>query len=237
MSTDFQDFSDGLEILFEDEEFIAINKPGGLIVHKTKISDDSVFALQILRDQLGQRVYPVHRIDRPTSGVLLFAKKAENVQFVQNQFVEKTVKKSYLAVIRGWPQEKSGRIDHPLKMDNGTVKEAVTDYEVLAEFEWPDQVDIFPTSRYSLVRAIPQTGRTHQIRRHMRQIGGPIIGDIQHGKRVHNHYFRDKLGIEGLLLLAEELTFTKNDGSEVFIKAPLPANFKKCFEVFEFTYS
>ncbi|NQZ59472.1 MAG: pseudouridylate synthase [Lentisphaeraceae bacterium] len=225
-----------MDILFEDEDFVAINKPGGLLVHKTKISSDTISAQQILRDQLGMRVHPVHRIDRPTSGVLLFAKKTEVIPFVQNQFIDKSVQKSYLAIIRGWPQEKSGTIDSPLKMDDGSIKEAITDYEVLSEFEWPEQVDKFATSRYSLIRATPQTGRTHQIRRHMRRIGGPIIGDVQHGKKVHNLFFEERFDAHGMLLLAEKLSFKKSDGTEVHIEAPLPENFLQVFKAFEYKY-
>lgn len=202
-----------LDILYRDEFLVAINKPAGLLVHRSNIDrHETRFAVQLLRDQIGQRVHPLHRLDKGTSGVLLFALDADCAREVGWQFMRDEVAKRYLAIVRGWPPE-AGVIDHPLSRqfddygrklgaDNpGEALPAVTEYRRLATVELPDAVDRYPTSRYALLELSPRSGRQHQLRRHLKHIAHPIIGDATWGKGVHNRYFRQRFG-SGRLLLA-----------------------------------
>ncbi len=208
-----------LEILYQDEHLIAVNKPSGLLVHRSMIDrHETRFALQIVRDQIGQYVYPVHRLDKPTSGVLVLALSSEVARLMGRQFQNTgAVQKRYLAVVRGITPE-TGIIDHPLKekldkiadkkaRTDKPAQEAITEYRRLATVELPVQIDRYPTSRYSLVEARPKTGRKHQIRRHMKHIAHPIIGDAKHGKGNHNRYFAEHLSADRLLLHCQEMSF------------------------------
>lgn len=220
-----------LEILFEDEYLIAINKPSGLLVHRTSIAaDETVFALQLLRDQIGQHVSPVHRLDRPTSGVLLFSKKEEILPLLKEQFADRSVQKTYLAIVRGIPAVKSDLIDYPLKSErSGRMQEAQTSYKVMAESEIPfDTTGRYPTSRYSLLKLKPKTGRTHQIRRHLAHLRHYIIGDKKHGDNKQNRFFEKQFGMENLLLHAKKLEFAHPVSKELLhVEAPLPPHFLK----------
>lgn len=211
-----EETSETLEIIYQDQWLIAVNKPSGLLVHRSMIDrNETRFALQIVRNQVGQHVYPLHRLDKPTSGVLLFALSSEVARLAGKQFEEGLVKKTYLAVARGYVPE-SGVIDYPLKeeLDKMTdrkarqdkpAQKAVTAYERLATVELPFAVERYPTSRYSLVRVWPKTGRKHQIRRHMKHIAHPIIGDAKHGKGVHNRYFAQYFSAGRLLLSCTDM--------------------------------
>lgn len=220
-----------LEILFEDEYLIAINKPSGLLVHRTSIAaEETVFALQMLRDQIGQHVSPVHRLDRPTSGVLLFSKKEEILPLLKEQFADRSVQKTYLAIVRGIPEVKSAMIDHPLKSErSGRMQESQTSYQVLAEAEIPfDTTGRYPTSRYSLLELKPETGRTHQIRRHLAHLRHYILGDKKHGDNKQNQFFEKQFGMENLLLHARKLEFRHPISSEnISVLAQLPPHFQK----------
>ncbi len=220
-----------LEILFEDEYLIAINKPSGLLVHRTSIAaDETVFALQLLRDQIGQHVSPVHRLDRPTSGILLFSKKEEILPLLKEQFADRSVKKTYLAIVRGIPAIKSDLIDHPLKSErSGRMQEAKTSYQVIAEAEIPfDTTGRYPTSRYSFLELKPETGRTHQIRRHLAHIRHYILGDKKHGDNKQNQFFEKQFGLENLLLHARQLEFGHPISKEtIIVRAELPSHFQK----------
>ncbi|MCH7396651.1 pseudouridine synthase [Belliella sp. DSM 107340] len=219
-----------LEILFEDDHYIAINKPTGLLVHKTKLAKDEipVFAMQLLRDQIGQWVYPLHRIDRPTSGVLLFSKSPEAAALLQPLFPTSEIEKHYLTVVRGIPAEENWIIEHPLKKDlDGELQECKTEFWKLAETEIPySSTPRYPTSRYSLLQAYPHTGRMHQIRRHLAHARHYIIGDSTHGETRQNRFFREKLDSHKLLLHAWKLNFKHPINQELIeIKAPLPDYF------------
>lgn len=231
-----------LEILYQDSDYVAINKPSGLLVHRTDLARfETEFALQILRDQLGQSVYPVHRLDRPTSGVLIFALSSESAKCLAEEFSEKRVKKKYLAVVRGRSPEFCV-VNHPLKEELDAIadkkarqdkpaQEAVTDVKTIATVELPFRIDRYPSTRYSLVCAIPHTGRKHQIRRHMKHLNHPIIGDVNHGVGKHNRFFREQFQNQRLLLACTEISFhhpkTKQD---VSIRAPLTRDFKEILE-------
>lgn len=206
-----------LTVIYQDEDLVAVNKPSGLLVHRSPIDrHETRFALQSVRNQVGKRVYPVHRLDKPTSGLLLFAFTPETARRVVECFAAGTVHKSYLAVVRGFAPEE-GTIDYPLveepdKCDfhaSTTAKEAqeaVTDFRSLARIELPAAVGRYSSSRYSLVSVSPRTGRRHQLRRHFKHIFHPIIGDTRYGEGRHNRFFRHELDSHRLLLHAAELT-------------------------------
>lgn len=219
-----------LEILYEDENIIAINKPAGLLVHRTAIAaDETVFALQLLRDQIGQHVSPVHRLDRPTSGVLLFSKNPEILPLLKEGFSDRRVEKEYLAVVRGIPGIKKDTITQALKSErSGKLQEAITHYQVLSESEIPfDTTGRYPTSRYSLLQVSPETGRTHQIRRHLAHIRHYILGDKTHGDNKQNQFFEKQFGLTNLLLHAHRLKFIHPlDASEIEIQAGIPPHFQ-----------
>ena len=221
-----------LEILFQDEDLIAVNKPHGLLVHRSSIAaDTSEFALQILRDQIGKTVYPAHRLDRKTSGVLLFSLNKEMDSKIQTAFSLNQIKKEYLAVLRGHT-DYAGSIDYPLKKENGTVQDALTDYQTLALSEIDLPFGKFPTSRYSLVQAKPQTGRMHQIRRHFAHIFHPIIGDRPHGCNKQNKLWKDTFQHDTMLLHAKSITFEHPMTREnILIQANLQKEFDRALKI------
>ncbi|SMC69423.1 tRNA pseudouridine65 synthase [Desulfocicer vacuolatum DSM 3385] len=241
-----------LEIIYRDKELVVVNKPAGLLVHRSAMDrHETQFALQMTREQVGGRVFPVHRLDRPTSGLLVFALNRHGARELSRQFENKQVKKVYLAVVRGYLQG-AGTIDHGLEnIKKGKIKTkvtcdtipplhgngfegattvqgqvsqgkeqkkdrtalpcskqaAITDYVNLATVELPVRVDKYPTSRYSLVALYPGTGRRHQLRRHMKHISHPIVGDTIYGKSRHNDFFKHTLHCKGLLLCAVNISF------------------------------
>lgn len=228
-----------LEIIYQDEFLVAINKPAGLLVHRSLIDKhETQFAVQLLRDQIGQKVYPVHRLDRPTSGVLLFALDSHTARLLTEQFTQGLVQKTYLAVVRGFcPAE--GVIDYPLKEEldeiadakadqNKPAQAALTQYRSVEQFELPFASSKHPTSRYSLVELQPKTGRKHQLRRHLKHIFHPILGDTTHGDGKQNKLFREQLGCERLLLHAQALQVQHpHTQTKLILKAALPDDFAK----------
>jgi tRNA pseudouridine65 synthase len=198
-----------LHLLHQDAELVAIDKPAGLLVHPSALdAHEERSALKLLRDQLGEWLWPLHRLDKGTSGVLLFARSAEAASRWREAFESAQVRKQYLALVRGWPPE-AGRIEHPLARDPELPSagqphlDAQTDYRRLACFEWPFSVDgRHPSSRYALVQVEPHTGRRHQIRRHFKHIAHPLIGDTTHGKSAHNRAVAQWLGVQRLWLHA-----------------------------------
>ncbi len=209
---------DVLEILYQDEHLVAVNKPSGLLVHRSMIDrHETRFAMQLVRDQIGQHVFTVHRLDKPTSGVLLFALSSEVAALLQAQFEAGGVEKQYLAVVRGYAPEQDV-IDYPLKEELDKIADrkarqdkeaqpAVTHYQRLATVELPYPVGRYQTARYSLLKVTPKTGRKHQIRRHMKHIFHPIVGDTTHGDGKQNQFFRDHLDCHRLLLHASAMSF------------------------------
>ncbi len=234
-----------LTILYRDAHLIAIDKPPGLLVHRSNIDrHETRFAIQILRDQIGQRVYPAHRLDKGTSGVLLFGLSTEVCQQLGHLFETRQMDKRYLAVVRGHPPE-AGLIDHaltrtrddheapaapaarPASTDNATAAQpAQTRYRRLATTEQPWALDRWPTSRYALLELDPITGRRHQLRRHLKHIAHPIIGDATYGKGAHNRMFQQQLDCHRLLLACTELAFTHPvSGAPLTLRAPLSGDF------------
>ncbi|PJR04788.1 pseudouridine synthase [Avrilella dinanensis] len=216
-----------LEILYEDEYLVAINKPHGLLVHQSSIARNAdEFAVQLLRDQIGQRVYPAHRLDRKTSGVLLFALDKATNQSLTQQFTDKTITKKYWAIVRGFaPDELT--IDYALRKDNGVLQDAVTKIKTVQRAEIDLPFGKHSTSRYSLVEAEPITGRMHQIRKHMAHILYPIIGDRPHGCNKQNKLWLEKFGMKTMLLHAHSLTFTHPKSLEEITLSAQPSEIFK----------
>jgi len=209
-----------LAIIHRDAYLCAIHKPSGLLVHRTSLDRSATrFAVQLVRDLVGCHVHPVHRLDRGTSGVLLLALDRDTARAVGAQFEAGTVAKRYLAVVRGHPPV-AGTIDHPLgrcRDDDASPpveartcapQAAVTHYRCLAKTELPHAVDRYPTSRYALLELQPVTGRRHQIRRHLKHVSHPVVGDATYGKGRHNRLFARLFGSDRLLLACIELGVT-----------------------------
>lgn len=189
-----------------------VDKPSGMIVHRGPHTGDERGLVSHLRDLIGQRVHPVHRLDRGTSGVLLLALDVEAARALGAAFAGATIGKRYLALVRGVPPD-AGVIDHPIsRREDGPRVAAVTEYRRL------DTI-----GRYSWVEARPRTGRLHQVRRHLKHISCPIIGDVNYGKGEHNRLFRDQYDLRRLALHARLLTFPHpRTGEPTTIEAPLP---------------
>lgn len=205
-----------LKIIYQDENLVAINKPNGLLVHPSSIAArETEFANRMLEEQLGQKVFTVHRLDRPTSGILLFALDIPTAQKMNQVFVDGLAKKDYLAVVRGFTAEQA-TIDYALRTDkDAPAKEAVTKYHTLARTELPIAVSRYPSSRYSLVHAMPLTGRMHQIRKHFAHIRHYIIGDKTHGDWRHNTMFAENFNAPTMLLHAFRLQFPHPNKLEI----------------------
>jgi tRNA pseudouridine65 synthase len=204
-----------LEVLYQDDYYIAVHKPSGLLVHRSPVDKhETRFCLQMLRDQVGQRVYPCHRLDKPTSGVLLFALGKDAHREASILFSDKGTRKTYRAIVRGWMGD-SGTLDYPLAdIPNGGVvrgrgepRDAVTRFRCLRQFEVNKPLGRYQTARYSEVELVPETGRTHQLRRHMKHLDHHIIGDSRYGDGLHNRFFREKFQSNRLLLSAVKLEF------------------------------
>jgi len=208
-----------LDILYEDDYLFAVNKPAGLLVHPSWIAPARTPNLvSLLKERYpGETIHTVHRLDRATSGVILFARNKTVTQQLQAQFVERRIQKTYLCVVRGWPDE-AGVIDYALKPihdkhaephanPDKEPKEAVSAFRRIATVSLPIPISRYPEARYSLVEVKPSTGRKHQIRRHMRHIMHPLVGDTTHGEGRHNRLFRDHFDSHRLLLMAVGLEF------------------------------
>ena len=220
-----------LDIVYQDDDLAVINKPSGLLVHRSRIASEArEFAMQMLRDQIGQHVYPVHRLDRPTSGLLIFALSSEIATKMSESFATSQVEKQYHAVVRGYLPEE-GTVDYPLKEELDKIadaqadkdkeaQEAVTHFRCLEKVELPFKVSKkHDTTRYSLVELTPETGRKHQLRRHMAHLRHPIIGDTNHGDGRHNRFFREHFDSHRLLLAATGVEFSPGKWRNHFINS------------------
>ncbi len=234
-----------LRLLYQDEFLVAIDKPAGLLVHRSWLDrHETQFAMQMTRDLIGQHVYPVHRLDRPTSGVLLFALDPQTARILSDDFAQHRVQKEYLALVRGWTPEQLF-IDYPLKEELDKIadkfatvdkpaQEAQTQLQRLQTVELPYAVSAkHPTSRYSLVRLMPHTGRKHQLRRHMAHIFHPIVGDTKHGDGRHNRFFREQYDCQRLMLCNLSLTIQHPQlQSPLRIQTELDAQWQQLFAQF-----
>lgn len=236
--------SNPLTVLYRDEHLLAVHKPAGLLVHRSPIDKhETEFALQYARAlNEGQHVYPVHRLDRPTSGVLVFARDSDTARTLGMALMAGEVTKTYLAMVRGWPPE-HGEIDHPLreepedrrlKGEEQPVRDALTYYRTLATTEIPVEIEKYPSSRYAVVELNPKTGRKHQLRRHMKHINHPIIGDANHGRGRHNRYFAERFGQGRLMLAATELRLRHPVTDEpLCLKAHPESSFAQVLAIFD----
>lgn len=228
---------EALRLIYKDDHIVVIDKPHGLLVHRSPIDrHETRFAVQMLRDQIGRRVWPAHRLDRGTSGLLLFGLSPEIASSIGRQFEAGTVGKRYLAIVRGHPDE-SGRIDHALSRQrddyefhgdrsSNEAQPSLTLFRRLATIELPVAVDRYPSSRYALVELEPLTGRRHQLRRHLKHIAHPIIGDATYGKGRHNRFFAEQLGCRRLLLACTGLAFEHPaSGIRLQMKTPVSGEF------------
>ena len=234
-----------LRLLYQDEFLVAIDKPAGLLVHRSWLDrHETQFAMQMTRDLIGQHVYPVHRLDRPTSGVLLFALDPQTARILSDDFAQHRVQKEYLALVRGWTPDQLF-IDYPLKEELDKIadkfatvdkpaQEAQTQLQRLQTVELPYAVSAkHPTSRYSLVRLMPHTGRKHQLRRHMAHIFHPIVGDTKHGDGRHNRLFREQYDCQRLMLCNLSLTIQHPQlQSPLRIQTELDAQWQQLFAQF-----
>lgn len=228
-----------MQILYLDDHLVVVNKPAGLLVHRSTVDrHETEFALQTVRDLLGCRVYPVHRLDKPTSGALLFALSSETARRMTTMFAAGSVSKVYVAVVRGLMPE-HGLIDYPLVERHDVMTDrlartkkpaqrAITEYRRLGTTELANCVGRYPTGRYSLLRVMPKTGRRHQIRRHMKHESHPIIGDTTYGDGKHNRFFRKHFNCHRLMLAANGMNFLHPyTGEAVTIAAPLDDEFQQ----------
>ncbi len=229
-----------LELLHLDDHCVAINKPPGLLVHRTSVDRSATqFAMQMLRDQLGRLVYPTHRLDKATSGILVFGLSPESARAITEQFAARTTRKKYVALVRGFTPDE-GRLDARLKDLADARSEArlqqqeredITEFRTTARFELPFSDERHPTSRYSLVEVAPKTGRRHQIRRHLKHASHPIVGDTTHGDHRHNKRWRQHFSLSRMLLAATRLELTHPVSSEpMVIEAGMGSEFTTALE-------
>lgn len=219
-----------LDVVYQDPYLVAIDKPPGLLVHRTGLdAGETRFAMQLLRDQLGRHVWPVHRLDKGTSGLLLFALDAHTARLMAQAFEHGAgLHKTYQAVVRGWPDDE-GHIDHPLRRlpddardTRELVQTAQTHYRTLTRLTLPIPHGPHPGTRLAMVELQPLTGRRHQLRRHMKHIAHPIVGDATHGKGPLNRAVAQHLGLQRLWLHATTLCWTHPvTGAELALHAPL----------------
>ena len=204
-------------ILHRDDRLVVVAKPAGVAVHRGWAGDEDDALLQRVRDAVGAWVWPVHRLDRGASGAIAFALDQDAARALGEAFMGRAVDKTYLALTRGHPPEQV-RIDHPIpKKPGGERVPAVTEVRRLETF-----------GRYALVEARPETGRLHQIRRHLKHISCPIIGDVRYGKGEHNRLFRERYGLHRLALHAAGLSLAGlRDGQQLELAAPLPDDLRR----------
>ncbi len=231
-----------LDILYQDDHYVVIDKPSGLLVHRSPIDRrEHRFALQMLRDQLGQYVFPVHRLDKPTSGLLIFGLHSDAASRMQLALREQRVQKTYHAIVRGYAAE-AGIIDYPLSDkrekeekrhadDVRPPQAALTHYRCLQQVELDIPLGRYPTCRYSLVEMQPHTGRKHQLRRHMKHLDHHIIGDTRYGDGKHNMLFKERFDNQRLLLFASALEFEHPYTHQQFcIETPVPSDLQPMFD-------
>jgi len=228
------------DVLYREDELLGINKPAGVPVHGSQILEDQPETLlSMVRNHEGKIVHAAHRLDRPVSGVMLVTRSKQMLAQLGQEFENCRVKKCYLAVVRGWPGPE-GMISHPLlpprdeRKTDSVAREAVTRYKRIAQVEIPVPVHPYPASRYSLLALYPETGRRHQLRRHMKHISHHLIGDTTYGRGEHNRLFREKFTCHRLLLHAWSLEFRHPANSEqIRIHAPLDKEFNAVIAAFE----
>lgn len=227
------------DVLYRDDVLLVINKPAGMPVHGSPMLEGRpTTILSAVRALTGRLVHPVHRIDRPVSGALLLALDRNTLAALADAFAQRAVDKRYLAVVRGWSSE-SGVVDHPLlpprdeREPGSKPRDAITQYRRLARMEVPVAVPPYETARYSLLALTPETGRRHQLRRHMKHISHHVVGDTTYGKGEHNRLFRSRFHCGRLLLHSRLLGFDHPAGGRVEVSAPLDEAFSRVANAFD----
>lgn len=227
-----------IEILFEDEWLIVVNKPNNVLMHNSyyarNIKEPTL--IQLLEEQTGNTHYPIHRLDRKTSGVVALAKQKKDIASFQQLFTSKDIQKEYIGLVRGFLSDKQV-IDSPVKNpDTKVYKDALTKCIPLEQIELDIPVCPYPKSRYSLVRLKPATGRMHQLRIHMNKVSHPLVGDYKYGDRFHNRMFETEFECHNLFLHALKLTFKhpKTQESHEFT-AQFSLDWLKIFDTFNWT--
>jgi tRNA pseudouridine65 synthase len=227
-----------IEVLYEDQWIVAVHKPANLLIHNSyyarNIRENTL--IDLIQEQLGTSVYPVHRLDRKTSGVLLLAKEKEFVNPFQQLFTGNALQKIYYGIVRGHLKEEL-HITSPVKNeDTQQYKEAETLCRTIHHAELDIPVQPYSTSRYSLVELQPLTGRMHQLRIHMNKISHPLVGDTKYGDRFHNRMFADEFNCSNLLLHACSIQFRHPMLEEnILLKAEIPAIWEDLFKVFNWS--
>lgn len=214
-------------ILFADAQVVVVDKPAGLVVHRSRMANDvDTDLLTELGRIIDGPLFPVHRLDRATSGVILFARDARAAGALGKQLMARTMTKRYLAVCRGWPRSPGEIIYDLADEDGGRKQPALTRFEVVAQATVPIAMGRYAEQRYSLVQVWPETGRYRQIRRHFHHVSHHLVGDTSHGRTEHNRLFRDQFDCTRLLLHAQSLAFAHpGDGRALEVTAPLDAAF------------
>ncbi|WP_299052814.1 pseudouridine synthase [uncultured Polaribacter sp.] len=225
-----------LEIIFEDNYFIAVNKPNNMLVHHAHHSRNmshEVSLLKLISESLGLKVYPIHRLDRKTSGIILLAKETGFVSKFQELFTENKIDKNYFGVVRGF-SEATKTIDTPVKGKDANIhKEALTHLETLNKVTLDIAVKPYNSSRYSLVKLMPKTGRMHQLRIHTNKISHPLIGDTKYGDKNHDVMFETNFGWKNMFLHAGILVFNHPFTNEkLTLKASFPDDWIALFNEF-----
>jgi tRNA pseudouridine65 synthase len=235
MNTSSQPVIESIEIVFEDEFIVVVNKPNNFIIHESHYARNirETTLLEFLEGQLGYPVYPAHRLDRKTSGIILLLKEKENVAQFQELFTSSNIQKTYYAIVRGFSPDK-GIIDSPVKNDDtGIYKDALTNYESVENKELEIPVHPYSCSRYSLIQLSPKTRRMQQLRKHMNKINHPIVGDYKYGDRFHNRMFETEFDCIYMFLHAYSLAFTHPITKEkLLLKAKFPSDWNKLFNTF-----
>ena len=227
------------DILYQDDFLLLINKPAAVPIHGSRMLEGRPpTLLAMAREQTGRMVHAVHRLDRPVSGAVMLTFDKNTLAEMSAEFENRRVGKSYLAVVRGWTQE-DGTIDYPLlpprdeRRGDEQAREATTRFTRLAKTELPIAVHPYQNARYSLLQLVPETGRRHQLRRHMKHISHQLVGDTTYGRGEHNRLFREHYGCKRLLLHSHSLTFNHpSRGEQIKVTAPLDAAFDRVMEIF-----
>jgi len=212
------------DVLYLDADFVAVNKPAGLAVHRSRlVGSDDDYLVDRLRKAVDGPLYAVHRLDRATSGVMLLARSSAAAADLGRQLMDRLVEKTYIAVVRGWPAE-TGTIDYPLSVGGlqGEPKPAVTRWRRIAAVELPIALGRYLAQRYALLALTPETGRYRQLRRHLHHVSHPVVGDTSHGRGDHNRLWRQQFGVHRMLLHAWSLNLRHPTGGEPLrLQAPL----------------
>ena len=235
MNTSTQPSITAIEIIFEDKYLLVVNKPNNFIIHESHYARNirETTLLQFLEQQLGYPVYPAHRLDRKTSGIILLLKDKQYVAQFQALFTDNSIHKTYYAIVRGFSPE-AGMIDSPVKNDDtGVYKDALTNYESVTTIELDIPVHPYSSSRYSLIKLMPQTGRMHQLRKHMNKVNHPIVGDYKYGDRFHNRMFETEFNCEYMFLHAYSILFTHPiTDVKLELTAQFPSDWQQIFKKF-----